>query len=111
ERKSALIEIATLDEEIAADGARAIDTYRRLLDVDPGYLPAYKALDRLYSERQDWLELDAILERSIDSVPASEQVTVLYRRAALHARHLDDPAGAVDLAEDVVSRAPGHADA
>ncbi|HVV87331.1 MAG TPA: tetratricopeptide repeat protein, partial [Kofleriaceae bacterium] len=110
ERRSALIEIATLDEEIANDATRAIDTYRRLLDVDPGYLPAYKALDRLYGERKEWAELDAILERSFDSVPATEQLGLLFRRAALHAHHLGDPAGAVDLLEDVVTRAPGHAD-
>ena len=109
-RKAALLELAALDEDVLGDPGRALDDYRRVLDVDPTHLPAYKALERLYTDGQAWKPLDDVYRRELDHVGAAEQVALIYRRAELHVRHLGDAAAAVDLLDEVVTRAPGHAD-
>ncbi len=109
-RKVALLELAQLDEEILGDPGRAVGDYRRVLEVDPAHVPAYKALERLYAEGQSWRELDDVLALEVDHVPAKDQVGLVFRRAELHARQLAEPAEAVELLEDVVTMQPGHAD-
>ncbi len=109
-RKAALLELAGIDEDVLGDPGRAVDDYRRVLDVDPADLMAYRALARLYADGKSWKQLDDIWDRESEHVGAGEQVGLLYRRAELHLRHLDDPAGAVELLEAVVTRQPGHAD-
>lgn len=109
-RKATLLELAQLDEEILGDPGRAVGDYRRVLEIDPAHLPSYQALERLYAEGEAWRELDDVLAREVDHVEARAQVGLVYRRAELHARQLGDPAQAVELLEDVVTLAPGHAD-
>jgi tetratricopeptide (TPR) repeat protein len=107
---AALTELTTLDEVVLGDPGRAVTDYRRILELEPGHLPAYKALERLYAEGASWAELDAVLAAELAWAPAGEQVALRYRRAELHARHLDDRPGAVELLEEVVAAQPGHAD-
>lgn len=109
-RKAALLELAQLDETILGDPGRAVGDYRRVLEVDPAHVPAYKALERLYTEGASWRELDEVLAREVDHVEAKDQVGLIFRRAELHALQLDQPAQAVELLEDVVTLQPGHAD-
>jgi tetratricopeptide (TPR) repeat protein len=109
-RKAALVELARLDEEALADGAAAAASHRRILEVDPAYLPSYQALGRLLEAAGQWKELDDLLARQLDH-DEKGQVSLRYRRAELEMRHLGNRAGAVDLLEEVVRRQPGHADA
>jgi tetratricopeptide (TPR) repeat protein len=110
-RASALLELAALEEDVLGDAGRAIAVHRRVLELDPAHLPSYKALERLYGDAQAWRELEDLLARERDHVSPAEQLGLDYRRAELRARHLADPAGAVDLLEEIVNRQRGHADA
>ncbi|HUQ06344.1 MAG TPA: tetratricopeptide repeat protein [Kofleriaceae bacterium] len=109
-RKAALLELAQVDEEILGDPGRAVGDYRRVLEVDPAHVPAYKALERLYADGKAFKELDDILAREVPHVGEKEQVALIFRRAELHALQLNNPAQAVELLEDVVTMQPGHAD-
>lgn len=109
-RKAALLELAQVDEEILGDPGRAVGDFRRVLEVDPSHVPAYKALARLYADGKAWKELDETLAREVSHVEPKEQVALIYRRAELHALQLNNPAQAVELLEDVVTMHPGHAD-
>ncbi|MEZ4402162.1 MAG: tetratricopeptide repeat protein [Kofleriaceae bacterium] len=109
-RMAALVELTALDEDVLGDPGRAVDDYRRILELDPSHLPAYHALSRLYGEGESWAELDGVLAAQLAWAPPAEHTALRFRRAELAARHLDDPAGAVDLLEEVVAAQPGHAD-
>ncbi|MBK9031624.1 MAG: tetratricopeptide repeat protein [Myxococcales bacterium] len=109
-RLAALIELTTLDEDVLGDPGRAVLDHRRILEIEAGHLPSYKALERLYAEGESWAELDGVLAAELAWAPASEHQGLRYRRAELHARHLGDRAGAIDLLEEVVAAQPGHAD-
>jgi tetratricopeptide (TPR) repeat protein len=109
-RKTALIELAQLDEDAINNPVNAVSSHRRILEVDPTYLPSYKAIARLLEAAGSWAELDDVLARQIDHDDKGA-VGLRFRRAELAVRHLANPIRAVDLLEEVVRRQPGHADA
>ncbi len=128
-RLASLLEIATLDEDVLNQPAHAAEAHRRVLALDPSYMASYTALDRLYTNAEQWTELEELLARQADYIatgPAArgvvaisptggvvttgDTVELLYRRADLFAHKLGDPSRAVDLLEDVVNRRKGHAD-
>ena len=111
-RRSVLLELAILEEDLLGDAGRAGAAHRRVLELEPGYLPSYLALDRLYTASGKWAELEALLARQIDHTPAAAaQIELGYRRGELFAHRLGDKSRAVDLLEDVIGRARSHADA
>ncbi|HSK05012.1 MAG TPA: hypothetical protein VK932_27375, partial [Kofleriaceae bacterium] len=108
-RRNVLLELAALEQDVLADAERAVAAHGRVLELDPGYLPSYRALDRLYDAAAQWEELEGLLARQTDHVTApAEQVELSYRRADLFAHRLRDPARAVDLLDEVVTRQRGH---
>lgn len=108
---AALGELTALDEDVLGDPGQAVADYRRILEIEPGHLPAYKALERLYADGESWADLEEVLAAEAAWAPAGEQLALRYRRAELRASKLGDRAGAVDLLEEVVAAQPGHADA
>ncbi|HET9621855.1 MAG TPA: tetratricopeptide repeat protein [Kofleriaceae bacterium] len=111
-RLAALLELAALEEDVLHAPDAAIAAHRRVLELEPGHLASYHALDRLYAGAGRWPELEALLARQADVVTAPrELVELLYRRAELFAHRLGEPMRAVDLLEDVIGRQRGHADA
>ncbi|MBM4319350.1 MAG: tetratricopeptide repeat protein, partial [Deltaproteobacteria bacterium] len=105
-RSGELLE-ARLDER-----ARAVETYRRLLDLDPLDEKTLLALDRLLGAGQDWVGQMEILERRAElvAVPA-QRVEIQFRIARLWDVHLDDPLRAVDGYREIVEETPAHAGA
>src|SRR5262249_3991120 len=48
---------AEIYEDALKDRGKAVAAYQRLLEADPAYLPALKALGRLYAQEGRWAEL------------------------------------------------------
>jgi tetratricopeptide (TPR) repeat protein len=107
-----LLDLARLEEEMLGDASRAVAAYKRALELDAENTVSFQNLDRLYGEAKQWRELEQLLARALDhaALPA-RQVELLYRRAVLFARELNDPSRAVDLLEEVIAKSRGHADA
>ncbi len=111
-RKALLSQICELNEGVLADQDAAVRAYERLLDVDPATKAAYRALARLYAERESWRELEDVLGRELEHITdPDERLERIYQRARVRASHLGDPQGAVDLLEEVVAQDHGHAGA
>nr|MBA3455916.1 tetratricopeptide repeat protein [Deltaproteobacteria bacterium] len=116
-RKVSLLEIAALEEDVLGQPGLAMVAHRRVLELDPGYLLSYQALDRLYASGEQWKDLEDLLAAQLDHMPSKgavsvgEQVGLLYRRAELSAHRLSNPSRAVDLIEDVLTRQRSHEDA
>lgn len=115
-RRDILLSICDLDEGVLDDADGAIASYVRVLQLDPQMPRAYKALERLYAAKQAWAELEALLARQADHLPASDRrdatrADLAFRRAILRANQLDDAAGSVDLLEELVAARPGYTDA
>ncbi|HLL23668.1 MAG TPA: hypothetical protein VK427_16130, partial [Kofleriaceae bacterium] len=104
-----LMELAALEEDVLEQPARAIAAHQRILDLDGSFVASYQALDRLYTQAEQWRELEAVLASAGEHVTGPrEPLELLYRRAELFAHRLGDPHRAVDLLEDVVGRDRNH---
>ncbi|MCW5805807.1 MAG: tetratricopeptide repeat protein, partial [Deltaproteobacteria bacterium] len=111
-KRAVLLELASLEEDVLDQPAEAAAAHRRVLELDPGFLASYAALDRLYAAGSQWQELEELLARQVDHARSPrEQVELAYRRAELFAHRLNQPVRAVDLLEEVIAKQRGHADA
>lgn len=74
--------IGQLYEERLGDGARAIETYKEILSVDPQNIDALKALERLYEKTGDMEHYLDVLEQQLDVTGTDEERISLYERMA-----------------------------
>lgn len=109
EKKLIFYQVGAVYERELGDVSRAIDTYQRVLELDPDDLAALGRLDVLYQAAENWQELLSVLthEAELTSDPA-EAVSYQYRIAELYERHLDDVDRAVELYRDILNIQPDH---
>jgi len=107
-RVELLQEEAVMLEEVLDQPAEAAAVYRRVLDLDEGNAEAFRSLDRLYTRLGRWADLAGIFTHGLDR---SGDVELLFRRAEVRERRLDDLEGALADYEKVVERDPAHAGA
>ncbi|MCA9595363.1 MAG: tetratricopeptide repeat protein [Myxococcales bacterium] len=110
EKKLIFYQVGAVFERELSDVTRAIDTYQRVLELDPDDLTALGRLDVLYQAAENWQELLSVLthEAELTADPA-EAVSYQYRIAELYERHLDDVERAVELYRDILGIIPDHA--
>ncbi|MBJ6762133.1 tetratricopeptide repeat protein [Myxococcaceae bacterium JPH2] len=110
-----LFELAHLAEETLADKSLAAQAYREVLGLRPENTNALKLLGRVLAEMERWPELAQHIEREIqlaDARGAQEEASDLrVRLGRLKVGRLDDPRGALELYQTVLSRRSGHAGA
>ncbi|HEU4412622.1 MAG TPA: tetratricopeptide repeat protein [Polyangiaceae bacterium] len=110
EKKGIFYQVGAVFERELSDVGRAIDTYQRVLELDPNDLAALGRLDTLYQESKNWPELLAVLQHEADlTAEPEEQISFQYRIAELYERHLGEVARAVDLYREILERSPDHA--
>ncbi len=92
DRAGRLFLVAELYAQQKNDPEKAVETYRKVLDLLPGYLPAIKALSELYgrlNRPKDLIEMnELLLEKSPDL--ASEQSVYLLEQNSKLYEELDD---------------------
>jgi tetratricopeptide (TPR) repeat protein len=109
EKKLILYQVGAVFERELHDVKRAIDTYQRVLELDPDDLTALGRLDVLYQSAGNWNELLGVLthEAELTQDPA-ESVSYQYRIAELYERHLGDVERAVELYREILNIIPDH---
>ncbi|MCD6497835.1 MAG: tetratricopeptide repeat protein [Deltaproteobacteria bacterium] len=109
ERKTLLFQVSNLEEDVLGNTDEAIETYRSLLEIDPGNSGGYAALERLLNSTERWHDLDELLAKELDFTESPERVADLqFRRGTLLSEHLDNLDGSVDIFQEVLSLVPGH---
>ncbi|MEM9069478.1 MAG: tetratricopeptide repeat protein [Myxococcota bacterium] len=109
EKKRLYTEVGAVYERELGDSQKAIDSYQRILEIDPGDLTALQRLDQLYQGTENWDELLSVLEREADlAMDPSEVISYRYRIADLWHHRLGDPVRAVDIYRDILEVAPEH---
>src|SRR5918996_6311659 len=69
----------------------AIQRYGRCLQLQPGYLPAHKALTRLYAQLERWADLAALHEQDLlQTQERDETIAILQKMASLYEERLQD---------------------
>ncbi|MGE0785808.1 MAG: tetratricopeptide repeat protein [Sandaracinaceae bacterium] len=109
QKKSLYLEVGAVYEREIGDVDKAIDTYQRILEIDPDDLTAIQRLDALYQASGNWEELRAILEREADLADdPNEVISYRYRIADLWDHKLGDATRAIDGYRDILGVVPDH---
>ncbi len=109
EKKRLFVEVGAVYEHELADPAKAVDTYQRILEIDPDDLPAIQRLDGLYQAGEQWQELRQILEREADlASDPNEIISYRFRIADLLHHQLADASKAVEGYGEILDVVPDH---
>jgi golgin subfamily B member 1 len=109
EKKRIYYQMGAVYEHELHDVEHAIDTYARVLELDPDDLTALGRLDVLYQAAQNWQELLSVLTHEADLCDdANESISYQYRIAELYEKHLDDVPRSIELYREILSRDPSH---
>ncbi|MEM7515575.1 MAG: hypothetical protein AAF368_01440, partial [Planctomycetota bacterium] len=109
EKKRLFLEVGAVYEREINDNEKAIDSYQRILEIDPDELQALQRLDALYQATENWSELLSVLEREADlASDPSEVISYRHRIADLWHRRTGDPERAVDIYREILDADPGH---
>ncbi len=109
EKKLILYQVGAVFERELRDVGRSIDTYQRVLEIDPDDLTALSRLDVLYQAAQNWNDLLGILthEAELTQDPV-EATSYQYRIAELYEKHLGDVDRSVELYREILNILPDH---
>lgn len=104
ERENLHFQIAYLQEEMLGQIEEAIASYREITAADDTNLRAYKALDRLHFQLENWHDLADNLSRQLELTldEHAEQIDLRIRLAELREAKLDQTSAAVDTYREVL---------
>ncbi len=109
EKKRLHLEVGAVYERELGDATKAIDSYQRILEIDPEDLTAIQRLDALYLAAGNWQELLHILEREADLAgDPNEVISYRFRIADLYDHKLGDAGRAVDGYAGILEVVPDH---
>jgi tetratricopeptide (TPR) repeat protein len=112
EKKRLYLEVGTVYERELGQPDKAIETYQRVLELDPDDATALSRLDALYQAAGRADELLSVLERQAEL--CGDPVRALdfrYRIGELYEQKLDDAFRAVEVYRDILDQTPDHAPA
>ncbi|MFO0548190.1 MAG: tetratricopeptide repeat protein [Polyangiaceae bacterium] len=109
EKKNIYYQIGAVYERELRDVPQAIDTYNRVLEIDPTDLQALSRLDVLYQLAENWPELLTILQHEAElAQDPAESISYQYRIAELYEKRLDDIPRAIELYRDLLQQMSDH---
>src|SRR6185295_3871625 len=109
EKKRIFYQVGAVFEHELGKVDKAIDTYARVLELDPDDLTALGRLDVLYQTAQNWQELLSVLTHEAELCDdPNESISYQYRIAELYEKHLDDVPRAIERYREILTREPSH---
>tara|TARA_R110002073_G_scaffold24260_9_gene82156 strand:- start:70410 stop:81644 length:11235 start_codon:yes stop_codon:yes gene_type:complete len=104
ERVQLYWQLAELSEGVLDDATAAEAAFKGIIESDPEQSRAFSALGGIYERSERWEELEELLGNWSDYLEGSARSANDCRRARLRAEKLGRSHGAVDLAEEILSR-------
>lgn len=112
ERVALLHEVGRVEVDELGRTAAAVQTFRRILEIDPANAEAVSRLDALLEAEERWNELASHIEFQVDNAAdAKASIELRQRLGLLTEAQLGDSARALDIFEDVLADAPSFAPA
>jgi tetratricopeptide (TPR) repeat protein len=100
---------AEILEEQLKDRGAAIQAWERVLQLSPAYLPALKALGKLYGQDGRWAALIKMYRTEAEIAPSTEQAAALIQKVGeLYEQKVKEPNEAVTAYREVLTLAPNH---
>ncbi len=109
QKAARLYKVAEILENRLERVEEAVAVYAQALSTQPDYLPAQKALQRLYERQAKWDALIALFEQDLAQTRDRDQaIAVLTRVADLHEERRQDQAAAAATLRRILEMAPDH---
>ena len=110
EKKLIFYQMGAVYERELRDLPRAIDTYQRVLELDPDDMTSLGRLDVLYQVSASWQDLLSVLQHEAElTQDPAESVSYQYRIAELYERHLGDTQRSIELYREILAQQSDHA--
>ena len=102
-----LLDLAQVQETGLVDLPSSIESYRRVLEIDPDSATALDALARLHEQQGQWDELVSVLSRRVSTVDDPDEALVLRKRiGSVQQSALQDSGAAIETYKDIVASEP-----
>src|SRR5690606_37302352 len=97
EKKELFFRISAIYEEMLEDQERAVESFRRVLEVDADDARALDALERIFLGLERWEDLMEVLQRKAElTEDLDARKDIYYVVGATYERELDDLSRAVE---------------
>ncbi len=109
-QKELYFKAAHLLEDVVEDSERAIEVYRKILEIDPSNSDSFKALEHFFSEGERWSEFVLLLQDEQSYVQeGAERAALRYRLGEVLEQHIKDLDGAISAWQSILEEdEPGH---
>lgn len=106
-----MLRLARIYEEETNQVEDAITTYKAVVEAEGDNKEALVALDRLYSQAQQWEELAEVIKREVRIAPSDEAIVALnFRLAQVYELAILDLPKAVEAYKEILHADPSHAE-
>ncbi|MBN2495414.1 MAG: tetratricopeptide repeat protein [Deltaproteobacteria bacterium] len=104
-----LDKIGALWEEKLNNVDKAIESYQRILETSPNYLPAIRTLGKLYVRADRWEDMIRVNELESQLINDQKQViSLLHRNGEIFEEKLNDKDRAIETYKQVLTLAPSY---
>ncbi len=111
-KKELFFAIGGIHSEALEQPHDAIDTYRRVLDLDDEDVKALGHLDVLYAQTEQWSELSEVLKKQMDLATDPSSILALkFRLGQLAEQKLYDVPGAIEIYKEILEFDAFHEEA
>ena len=107
EQKALLFKASQIYEDILENPGKAVEVYRRILDLDEDDLRAIMQIESLYLQMERWEDLQEIYNKKVELVDSPEEKReVLYVLGAMYEREVGDTTKAINTYQRVLEFDP-----
>ncbi len=96
-------------DQLANEG-QALDSWQKVLEIDPNHLPALRALRQLYENQSDYVELSNVIYRLLDheGVEPDSKLELWTQQGRIQGEMLMQPERAIEAWKHVLTFDPGN---
>ncbi len=110
DRINAMMKMASLLEDHLGKPGESIEMYKKIVDLEPDYIPALRALDRLYEAGSMFENLAFVLKRQENLSENEERIRLRFRLGRLYQGPLKDFEEALSCFASILEEMPDHED-
>ncbi|MCB9563808.1 MAG: tetratricopeptide repeat protein [Kofleriaceae bacterium] len=101
--------VARTYEDRLAQSDKAVEMYRRALQIEPDDLDALGALEQIFARDEKYPELLEVYRRKADiAAEPEERLGILFRIASIHEEMLAAPADAISTYQEILGQDPDN---
>ena len=97
------VKVARAYEERLSQSDKAVDYFRRALNIDADDIDVIESLERIFQRDERYVELLEVFRRKVDiSSDPDERMSILFRIASIHEEMLGVPADAISTYNEIL---------